>query len=405
MNIPLWANQFEKGILRNLRYWYGRIEVPSVEVTTLSHEREGIIRAISFALPLNEAWPLVYQVIIAFSSYMERWGEWETWRQILSEAIAVAQNTQYQAEAADLGVTLALMLQRQSRIRTAISRYQQTIKLARQAGNQMALARTYTNLGYLYTEQGYWWRAEILCCQALTLFEQIDSIYGCAHTHNHLGVLYSRQGRWDQAWYQLEQACTLWQSSGDDHGLLRGYINFSLLYLKLEQPQPALDYLHKALKQAEQTDDKTEIGPIYVNMAIAHELRGDLTQAVEYSRQAETLFQQQSNLTELARVWGNVSLVYIKQRRWSEANAHLEKSLEIWRMLRSKTGEIETVLNFIEYEITRGDRQRAEMRIQEAEALITHVVGATNHYHYHTQLEWYRRSLSDQSTTLQTAAE
>jgi tetratricopeptide (TPR) repeat protein len=155
---------FQERILLNLDYW--RSYLGHHEITALDAERNQIIKAIAFALELQEAWPSVYELMLSFSPYMERRGSLEGWNQYLGRAINVAQQVQDISRVITLSLLLGRLLQRQNCLEEAISEYRRVIRLARRADYDFEEARACTNLGYLYIERGRWWRAEVLCCHA-----------------------------------------------------------------------------------------------------------------------------------------------------------------------------------------------------------------------------------------------
>ena len=107
-----------------------------------------------------------------------------------------------------------------------------------------------------------------------------------------------------------------------------------------------------------------------MNMGLAHILNQNFIEAEIETRQAETIFQRFSNITELARVWGNLGVIYFHQDKWLEAHLYLEKSLQIWRNLQRKDGEINTLMDLIELELARGRRQQALEKLKEVKILI-----------------------------------
>ena len=295
------SNFFRQTTLLNLRYWHAWLGNKTADIATLDRERNRIIRGISFALDLGEAWPSVGELIVIFSPYMERRGHWDIWNGILNRAIKVARQIKDVANETTLSALLARLLFQQSCFKESVINYRRVIRLARQIGHSFNEARACSNLGYYYTEQGQWYRAEILCCHALHLFQQLGSHHGCAHTENHLGFLYTRQHRWEQARQHLERACAIWQSIEDNHGLMRGFLNLGGLYNDMEQPKEALIFLEKALHQAQLTGEEVISGRIYINISKACRLSGDLSEAKTYSKQVIAIFKQFSNLAELAR--------------------------------------------------------------------------------------------------------
>ncbi len=369
-NTPNYGDFFRQRVLLNTQYWRDYVTNRVTDIAALDGERDRIIKAISFALDLENVWPFVYELIVTFSPYMERRGHWETWNWLLDRAIKVAQQVEDTSGVITLSALFARLLQRQSRPEQAITHYRRTIRLARQTENYFETARGCTNLGFLYIEQGHWYRAEVLCCYALNIFEQLGSNHGRAHTENHLGLLYTRLAQWDKARQHLERACALWQAMDDHHGLMYGYINLGVLCIESGNFDQALPDLEKALQQATLTGEEAYIGKIYLNMGIVYRLRGELSQAEAYARQAEKIFRRFSNLRELANVWSNLGLACLDQGKWAEARQYLDVSLEARRKLHHQYDEIKSLIHLLEYELALGNRKKARAQLHEVERLI-----------------------------------
>lgn len=399
-NRPDFTTLFRRRVLTNLNYWQEFVANHSTDLAVLDSERERIVTAISFALELKGAWPDVYQLINSFSPHIERRGLWKIWNQLLHQALDVAQNLDDLASAITLSTLLARLLQRQRQTQQAIWYYRRTIRLARQMGHDFEKARACTNLGYLYAEQGNFYRAEVLCCHALIIFEKIESEHGCAHTENHLGFSYARQGRWEQARYYLERACSRWQAMGDNHGLMRGFINLGLLYNELEAPTQALDYLKKALYLAQLTGETLDTGTIYMNMSNSYRLNDDLSQAETYAQQAAAIFRRFSNSIGLAWIWINLGATYLEQKKWPEAKSHLETALNICRGLHDKYGEIKALTSMIDYDIATGNSHQANIHLDELIQRLNQYNHAKNDPHIQRLLKKHRRSLNSQTTAV-----
>ncbi|MBN1991582.1 MAG: tetratricopeptide repeat protein [Anaerolineae bacterium] len=365
------ANFFQQKVLANVAYWQKWVAANMADVAALDRERSGILRGIAFGLEAGQAaWPLVYELIEGFAPYMERQGHWEVWRNVLIQAGSTAAQLNDKTKTVALSISSARLLQWQARFVEAKQAYRRVIHLARQIDNAVYRARAYSNLGFLYTEQGYWWRAEILCRHALRTFEQLDNLHGRAHTHNHLGVLYTRQGCYELAQPHFEQASTLWQTMGDDHGLMRGYINLGMLYVLTQQPDPALAYLQKALHLAQRLGEETEIGLIYLNIGIAYRQQGEPVQAEANARQSATIFKRFLNSMGQALALDNLGLACLDQGKWAEANSSFHTSLEIWRKVGSKQGELRTMIYILTYEVELGHWPQAAAQLAEVERLM-----------------------------------
>lgn len=389
-----YASLFRRRILTNVHYWRNFVAGHTGDVPALDGEREGIIKAITFGLDLAEAWPPVAELMTHFSSHVERRGTWEGWNGLLERAIEQAEQVGDLAAAVHLSTLLARLCQRQSRLAETIRQYRQIIRLARRLGDEFSLARACTNLGYLYIERYQWQRAEILCCHALAIFERLNSDHGCAHTENHLGILYTWQGRWEQGIARLERACAIWEGMGDQHGLMRGFINLGMLYDEMKRPDEALFFLERALQQAKLTGEEVERGKIYRNMGLAYQLKGQLEKAEMYLRLAEVTFRRYSDSPNLAALENNLIELYLDWGKLPEVYLHLEANLEACRCLNNKYAEIETMVYFVRYELLRGERQQANVWLQEVLSQLNQHDPVKQYYQLYRKVEELRRRLT-----------
>ncbi|MEZ4728844.1 MAG: tetratricopeptide repeat protein [Caldilineaceae bacterium] len=175
------ADYFRTYLRTRLHHWRDHAAVKTVEITTLDAEQEHILKAITLGLDLEEAWSVVRDLIIAFAPYMERRGHWEAWHVVLQHAIAAAQRVSDTGGEITLTALLAKLCQRQSRTQDVVRYYRRAIRLAQRTGNRYELARACSNLGYLYTDKGHWWRAEILNQHAGDLYPTGE----CARLRSH----------------------------------------------------------------------------------------------------------------------------------------------------------------------------------------------------------------------------
>jgi tetratricopeptide (TPR) repeat protein len=386
---------FRKIVLCNLEYWLAWLdEVKERDIEDLDSERSNIVKAILFALDLGKlAWPLTQQLLTTFSSYMERRGQWETWSKILSRAIELAAKMEDTAGIATLSALLARVLFWQSRFRESTTSYRIAIKAARQIGNRFVEAQAYSNLGYYYVEHGFWYRAEVLCCRALSLFEQIDSDHGRAHTENHLGILYIWQGSWAKAQSHLKRACAIWQQMDDNNGLMYGLTNLGLLFVETNQPEEALFYLKKALHWAQATGETYQIGNIYINIGLAYNLQDNFEAAETFSREAEAIFQQHSNLLGRTHAMENLGIIYQAQQDWPQTIIYLERALAGWRTLNKKQGILQTIVRLAKCELAGGNRPQANIWINEGKQLLNQYPQSRRYYELSEQLEMISRNL------------
>lgn len=392
------AQYFQRAILANLSYWQTWLADHPDDTATWDEARNGILRAISFALDVTDAWRTAFKLIEQLAPYMERRGYWDSWHRILDRAVEAAQNRGAEQELAVLYHLLAKVSNRQSLFSEMVAYYRRTIQLSRKLDDHFDEARACTNLGFFYIGHGRLYRAEVLCLHALRLFEEIESNHGLAHTHNHLGLLYTRQRRWDDAQQHLKRACEIWQIMEDDWGLMSGFLNLGALYTEIEQADESLAWSEKALHEARLVGEELEIGTIYINMAFANWLKGEAVDAERYAWQAEAIFRHFSNTLGMAQVEHNLGLAYLGQEKWEDAGLHLETALEAWRSLENEYYEIEIMGYLVEYELAKGNQDKGVERLSEVENRLKQIEMDARYEHLQSRLTKYRHSLAGRLT-------
>ncbi|MEM7028896.1 MAG: tetratricopeptide repeat protein [Chloroflexota bacterium] len=339
--------RFQDYVLTNVQYWRDFVADDATTLADLDQGRQRIVTAIQYALEHEPAWADVAPLISDFTPHMERRGHWDVWHHILTRAIAVAQTHGDQQHEVEFSALLARLYSRQNQPKDSVRQYRRTIVLARQIRDRYNEARTFTNLGYLFVELEYWWRAEVLCCVALEIFEELDNLHGQAHTHNHLGSLYLYQYHWVQAQYHLERACAFWKRIEDHHGLMYGFLNLSLLNIEAERPEQALYYTEQALIQANVSGETSEIGSIYLNMSYAHYLNNNLEEAKSYAYQSEKVYRQYANTRYLILTWISLGEIFLEQKKFEKAKNYLESALYHCQEHRYNYGEIRAIIALI----------------------------------------------------------
>jgi tetratricopeptide (TPR) repeat protein len=392
-----YLNLFHRRVQLNIQYWHNFVTEQGDDVGALDREHERVITAITFALKLPATWSIAYNLINSFTRHMERRGYWEAWNQVLHQAVEAAEREGDLPALANLSALLARLLRRQSRFKESVLAYRRAIRLSRHLGDSFGEARACTNLGYYFVEQGYWHRAEVLCCYALDIFKRIGSDHGQAHTENHLGVLYTRQRRWEEAQSRLEQACAIWEKMGDDYGSMYGFMNLGLLYIEKHKLQEALHYSKRALDRAKLVGEQLAVGTINMNIGISYRLSQQLDEAEKHLQLASSVFHRFSNSIGLAQVQANLGLIYINQKNWPKANFYLTNSLNAWHQLGNKFGEIQVMLYLAEYELARKNQNSTLLWLNKLEQAVTQEERSTQYDFFRTQIKEYRQRLLNEN--------
>ena len=331
---------FSNQIQAMVAHWQSNQAVQEIDVAELDNEKDAILKALHLGLEFDPAWPIIKELIISLSSYMERRGYWQTWEQTLTTAIHKARTLEDLEGELKLTTLRGRVLQRQNNTAEVIRNYRRAIRLARQTNNQIEEGRACSNLGYTFIAKGNWWRSEVFSCHALQLFNKLEYKHGQAHTHNHLGILYQNINDKNRAEKQIKLACTIWENLNDSHGLQYGLRNLGYLYNEMGNPRKAIEPLLKANQLVEQTGEMGELAAIHLNLGVSYEQLGDLQLAEKYTKKAETQFKQNGNFLGVCFAWEGLGVIYKTKNNQNEAKDYFESSLDGYVELNFKAGEI-----------------------------------------------------------------
>ena len=78
---------FQKKVLVNVEYWNEYDKRHQANPVAVEQKREQILTALIFALPLDQAWPAVFELITNFAPFIERQGHLTAWQRILGQAL------------------------------------------------------------------------------------------------------------------------------------------------------------------------------------------------------------------------------------------------------------------------------------------------------------------------------
>lgn len=347
--------------------------VRAVETKLPDEERVQACHILDFGLRTSASWSEACALIVALATYMERSGEWELWQQLLTRAIATAQQRGDAEHEITLTALLARLYQRRGEAAAMVRAYRRVIRLARRHNHRFELGRACSNLGYHYITSGYWWRAGLLSYYALAIFDELQSNHGRAHTHNHLGILFTRQYEWEKAKEHLLSACTIWQKSQDQYGLMRGHGNLGALYNEMANYEDAIAHSMLALELAQILGEEPLIGTFAVNISLGNLKIDNVQQAKSFADLAEQVFKKYADQHGLAQIAHTNGLIAIHEKNYLQAHNYVDAALI---RLTDYSNLIQAKFTNIEIEIQLQDYTVAGQELDELEIFLTkHLAG------------------------------
>ena len=133
----------------------------------------------------------------------------------------------------------------------ALELYNQVITIFSKLNLTGRVATTYTKLGTLLLEQGYYYDAEKYLQNALDIHTKNNFAYGISEAHNRLGKLYINQGKLELADHHLRISIQKGREANDEDGLISNLILFGKLLRLRGEDEMSDGHLKLALGRAD----------------------------------------------------------------------------------------------------------------------------------------------------------
>lgn len=272
--------------------------------------------------------------------------------------------------------------------------------------------KTYSDYGSLKSIQGDFASAIKYNNLALNIYYQLQDSAGIATAYNNLGTNYTSLGKFDESYFYHTQSYRIAVTS-DKHKLQQAISlhNIGGVFKDLGQYNKAIDYLNLSLKISKEINDLeaepyhySEMGDIYIrkkmydsalialqislqftrerklrinelepnivlNIAKTYRLLNNNNLARTYYDSAFVTFRKNDNQYGLAQIDLGRGLVWMSEKRFSEAQKLLEESAQIAHHLNAWTLEIECYENLSKLLEESGDYKKSLSYIKQQHQL------------------------------------
>lgn len=175
----------------------------------------------------------------------------------------------------------------------AINQYQQAIELWRTLDNHTYLARTWLDLGNVYSGINEYTLGQQAYEEAQAILRPTNNVTDKAIVAQNLGVLYYRQEEWAKAEAALLEVDLIKLREQHEFNLLaKIYNNLGNIYLKMKRLENAAEQLNLAIEIFRQRENELELGNSLGTLASVYEADGEHTKALQFYEEAVMLLQK-----------------------------------------------------------------------------------------------------------------
>ncbi|WP_445242798.1 CHAT domain-containing protein [Microcoleus sp. POL10_C6] len=266
------------------------------------------------------------------------------------------------SEAAEKALKEGLQLYQQGTaeaLRSAIVKFEEALKLYRQAGDKRGQAVSLLGLGQIYSDLGEKQKALEYLSQSLPLFQTVGDRGGEAITLNNIGNVYSELGEQQKALEYYSQSLPLSRATGDRSGEATTLNNIGGVYSDLGEKQKALEYYSQSLPLRRAIGDRSGEATTLTTIGLVYSELGEKQKALEYYSQSLPLFRAVGDRRGEATTLNNIGLVYSDLGEKQKALEYYSQSLPLKRAVGDRGGEAATLSNIGLVYSDLGEKQKA----------------------------------------------
>ena len=235
----------------------------------------------------------------------------------------------------------------------------QSLPLDRATGDREQEATTIHNLGSVYSDLGEQQKALEYYSQSLPVFRAVGNRSREAITLNNIGGVYSDLGEQQKALEYYSQSLPLRRAVGDRSGEAATLTSIGSVYSELGEKQKALEYYSQSLSLIRAVGDHVGEAATLTSIGNVYSALGEKQKALEYYSQSLPLSRAVGNRREEAATLTNIGNVYSELGEQQKALEYYSQSLPLFRAVGHRGGEASTLTNIGGVYSALGEKQKA----------------------------------------------
>jgi CHAT domain-containing protein/tetratricopeptide (TPR) repeat protein len=275
------------------------------------------------------------------------------------EALKLYREAGDRAEEAVLLNNIGLVYSALGEQQKALEYYSQSLPLLRAVGDRSLEATTLTNIGLVYSALGEQQKALEYYSQSLPLWRAVGDRRGEATTLTSIGLVYSQLGEQQKALEYYSQSLPLFRAVGDRSLEAITLTNIGAVYSALGEKQKALEYYSQSLPLLRAVGDYGGEAATLNNIGRVYSALGEKQKALEYYSQSLPLSRAVGDRAKEATTLNNIGLVYSELGEKQKALEYYSQSLPVFRAVGNRGGEAGTLNNIGSLYSELGEKQKA----------------------------------------------
>ncbi len=273
---------------------------------------------------------------------------------------------------------MASILEGRGELEASKKYYEKIVNITKDEGDKVKLALTYNQIGLVYESMGNYKKAIYYFKKAYSIFLQKSDKLGMAIVLGNTGIVYWDTGKTNKAIELFKEYLAVSEQIGFKSGMAVAYGNIAMVLEDSGDFKKALTYYRKSLQISREIGEKRELSVVLENIGSLYSSIGNFNRAMQFFKMSlaiATELQDKVGISSLYQEMGNIYQVkgafkkavefyekslrlaykagfrlgmadahycmargFIRLEKYSEANIHVGKAMQIYKEIQSIVG-------------------------------------------------------------------
>ena len=304
-------------------------------IEDVDRERQNLFRAVQHGLALPLTWEMTAEIALQVIPLINRRLYRLEWIPVL-EQLVIQSPADHQQMKFALLTQLGRMQRLEQKRDSAMETLQEAMDLARQLGDQQALARAYYNIGRVHLDAREYPDAERHSQRALEILDKLEVVDQTLNTWvlNTLGKVAQVKGEYDLADEYYSRSVTIWRTLDDQTGLARALMGLASNFRFSGQPDTAITHYMEAERLLSTTTNELDKTLVGLNLGATYFDKKQWSLAEQTFHKAFSPYLRKSGDLRLQALLSmNLGNVLLESKRLAEAEAFVRQAIGLWEQL------------------------------------------------------------------------
>lgn len=347
-------------------------------------DRQQAWQILSFALKVDEAWPVTRELLLELAPKMEMAGFREEWIPYLEKGIQCAQLIDDGMAVAECKLQIGILYRLQSRFEQARQWLVEAISHFIENGNIYGEAGALNELAWLDHLIHHYQSATETVNKALSLLTEYD--HEIAMSYRIQGMIAFHNGELHDATDYHRKALKIFKQAQEQRGIAWSLQNLALALQWQNKFETAFDCYKEAIVNLIELGDVSNLGIAQMNLGSAYYQSENSLEAIKFFIKAKTIADKLNDQLQLARIHTHLGLAYLALELYAEAENAFRLSVDYYSRLEDYSWKLNAMDGLALTYLKSQRYEKAIVVLQQAIKSLPRIITMPNYKYLHDSL-------------------